>query len=155
MIDREAFKGGWKYLLTRFNKEWDQAQAKAYYDYLSELMDTEDFLVSCRAVWATAKWFPRPADFLTVRAGSEWPLVLKAAEEYRPPDASWFETWKQLSPRAQAAVKRLGGIDHVRDQLGRSSLKLREAFLAAYEEEATAEALALPAPVHARQLPAA
>lgn len=146
MIDKEAFKQAWRKLLVRFNREVDADQAAMYFDYLNDLMDTEEFLTAARAVWAGSTFFPRPADFVTVHAATEWPLVLKAAEEYRPPDASWYDTWKRLSPRAQGAVKRLGGIDAVKDQLGRNSLKIKEAFLTSFEEEATAEVLALPTP---------
>lgn len=154
MIDKAAFKQGWRNLSARFGKEINADQAAMYYDYLSQVMETDEFLQACNAIWATAKWFPRPADFLNVRAASEWPIVLRCANEYRPPDATWFETWKLLAPRSQAAVKRLGGIDAVKEQLARNSLKIKEAFLAAFEEEATAEVLALPAPV-TRNLPPA
>jgi hypothetical protein len=153
MIDKEAFKQAWRRLAVRFRHEIGDASGPAsadsaamYHEYLSELMDTEAFLAAAQAIWATAKWFPRPADFLTVSAAAEWPLVLQAASEYRPPDATWHQTWQRLTPRTQDVVRRLGGIDAVRAQMERSTLKLREAYLAAYEEGATAEALALPAP---------
>lgn len=155
MIDKDEFKAAWRNLLVRFGKEVNVDQAAMYYDYLSATMDTAEFLPACHAIWATAKWFPRPADFLTVRAGQEWPLVLSAAEAYRPPDAAWVPLFRALSPRSQAAIRRLGGIDAVRAQMERSVVKLRESFLAAYEEEATTEALALPAPSNVKRLGAA
>ncbi len=152
MIDKDAFKAAWRRLATRFGQPVDVDQAAMYHQYLSELMDTEEFLGACQAVWATARWFPRPADFLTVRAGQEWPLVLECAAGYHPPDWPWTEPWKRLSPRGRAACQRLGGMEAIREQLARSAIKLREAYLAAYEEEATAETLALPAPTETRRL---
>lgn len=153
MIDKEAFKQAWRRLAVRFRQEVgdpkSQANADAaamYYEYLSALMDTEAFLQACHAIWATARWFPRPADFLTVRAGEDWPLVLDAAAKYRPPDTAWLEPFQALSERGRAAVKRMGGIDAVRAQMERSVAKLREEYHAAYEEDATMQALALPAP---------
>lgn len=152
MIDKDTFKAAWRRLCVRFGQAVDADQAAMYHQYLTELMDTDEFLVSCRAIWASAKWFPRPADFLSVRAGLDWPLVLECAEGYAPPDWRWVEPWKRMSPRGQAACQRLGGMTAIHDQMGRSVLKLREAFLVAYEEEATAETLALPAPRDSRRL---
>lgn len=153
MIDKAEFKTAWRRLLVRFGKaEVNADQAMMYYHYLSELMTTEEFLRACQAVWATAKWFPRPADFLTVAAGSEWPRVISCMEAHHPPDFGWAEMWKELSPRTRAACLRLGGIASMKEQANRGMVKLREAFLAAYEEEATAQALALPAPPAAKQL---
>lgn len=155
MIDRDAFKKAWDHILARFGRQWNREQAEMYYAYLNDLMDTDDFLTAARAVWASNTFFPRPADFLTVRAGSEWPLVLKCAEGFHPPDWPWAESWKQLTPRAQGACRRLGGMDAIRNLWTKDPARLRTQFLAAFEEEATAEVLALPTPATTHLPPAA
>jgi hypothetical protein len=154
MIDRDAFKSAFGAICTRFGREWDQEQAKMTYAYLSALMDTDEFLTAARAVWAGNTFFPRPADFLTVRAASEWPLVLRCAEGFHPPDWPWAAVWRELSPRTQRACRRLGGMEAIRTAWTKDPTKLRTTFLAAFEEEATAEVLALPAP-QPKRLPAA
>jgi hypothetical protein len=144
MIDKDAFKDAWRKLAARFGKEVNAEQAAMYYEYLSDLMETDEFLGAARAVWAANTFFPRPADFLAIRAAQEWPLVLKCAEGFHPPDWPWAATWGQLSPRAQAACRRLGGMDTIRAAWTKDPTRLKDQFAKAFEEEATAAVLALP-----------
>lgn len=154
MIDKDVFKQTWRKMAARFGKDVNAEQAAMYFEYLNDLMDTEEFLGAARAIWAANTFFPRPADFLTVRAASEWPIVLKCAEGYHAPDWPWVAHWKQLTPRAQAACQRLGGMVPIQAQWAKDPTRLRTTFLAAFEEEATAEVLALPA-AQTRNLPPA
>lgn len=156
MIDLEKFRSTWAHLCTRFGRDNDPQQAAAYFEYLTEQLDTEEFLRAARAIWATARWFPRPADFLTVGATGDWQLVLDAAAAYNPPDASWFEHWKKLSPRGVAAAKQLGGITAMRSIYDRDVLRLRTAFLEAFEAAAAHQVLttALPSADVRRLTPA-
>lgn len=153
MIDLEKFRGVWAHLCARFNRAPDPQQAVAYHDYLTELMDTEEFLAAARAVWATSRFFPRPADFLTVGAGGDWGRLLAAAAAYRQGSAEWLRPWNELSPRGRAAAAKLGDITTIRAIYDRDVVRLRAAFLAAYEEAAVDQVLALPAP-GAKALPA-
>lgn len=145
MIDPVKFREIWAHLCARFNREVDANLAVSYLEYLTELMDTEEFVIAARAVWATGRFFPRPADFVVIRAGLEWPTVLECLSGFHPPDWPWQAPWKDLSPRAQSACHRLGGISAMAEEAVRGVTRLRESYQTAYEEEATAEALALPA----------
>ena len=154
MIDPTQFHAAWEGLCTRFGKEPDPRQAGAYLRYLSEQMTTEQFLQSVRALWATAKWFPRPADFLLIGAASEWHLVLRCLEGFHPPDFPWAETWRELSPRAQSACIALGGIPGMKPQAEKDTIRLKSAWETAYEQAAASAALALPAPNRTKEIAA-
>lgn len=146
MIDREAFKAGWYGILLRFGVEFHKDQAAAYYEYLSPQMETGDFLQAAQAIWATAKWFPRPVDFVLIGTAGEWSDVLKVAELYRPPDAGWVVYWGSLSKRSQDACRNLGGLTVVRRLYERDPIKLKQEWEKAFEQVVTREALALPTP---------
>lgn len=146
MIALDEFTPAWEHLCARFGKEPDARQSAAYYGFLSERMETDEFLRAARTLWATAKWFPRPADFLGLGASDDWQLVLNSAAAYNPPDASWHEHWKQLSPRGAAAARQLGGISAIKPLYDRDVIRLRSAFLEAYEAVAVQDVLAAPLP---------
>lgn len=146
MIERAAFKQAWGHLCTRFGRSDDPAQAVQYFDYLSEQMGTDEFLRAARAVWATARYFPRPADFLLIAAADEWMLVLRCIEGFRGPDWPWREPWERLSKRAQDACNLLGGMEALKGAAARDPLRLKAAWEAAYEQAAASAVLALPAP---------
>ena len=92
MIDRRKFTAWWQRLEARFGKT---EGADAYLIYLeSQGMITEAFEAAAAAVWATSRFFPRPADFLLVEAGSAWAAVLEHAPKLVPPvpsKAGWDE----------------------------------------------------------------
>lgn len=141
MIDKRQFLDVWAQLCGRFGRPVDAKQAAAYYENLSPVMDTPQFLVAARSLWAGAKYFPRPADFLTVAASADWQHVLDAVSSWRPPDTAWTEPWKRRSPRAVAACRRLGDVTTMRAIYDRDVFRLRTAFMEAYEEEAVGEIL--------------
>jgi hypothetical protein len=144
MIDRSAFKQAWGHICARFGREHDPKQAAAYFEYLSEQMETEEFLASARAIWATAKWFPRPADFLTVVVTDEWLKVLACVEDYNPPHGKWYEKWREFEPRTRSACDQLGGIAGMKAVAEKDVIRLKAAWEQAYEQAAAAQALALP-----------
>jgi hypothetical protein len=86
MIDPRVFRDEWRRLLARFGREWDRDQAKAYHEYLSPRMETAAFMASARSLWVSAKWFPRPADFLFLEASGDWEHVLRALDLCTPPE---------------------------------------------------------------------
>jgi hypothetical protein len=114
VIDPSEFKHVWDQLCVRFGQTNDAEAAAAYLEYLTDQMETGQFIQAARALWATNRWFPRPADFVLVGAAREWKLVIQAAEAYVPPNWSWQTPWSQLSKRAQEACKALGGMTTVR-----------------------------------------
>jgi hypothetical protein len=140
MIDAESFALAWKHLEERFGKERNEAMRLMYYDFLAAQMDTDAFMGAARTIWATFKWWPRPADFLTLAAAGEWPLVVKCVEGYRPPDWPWMETRKQLSERAWGGVRQMGGIDALKAAYERDPLRAKEAWEKALEQS-TADAV--------------
>jgi hypothetical protein len=152
MIQRAKFAEAWKHLCGRFNRPDDPQQAAAYYEYLTDEMDTDEFLQAARALWSGARFFPAPADFVTVHAQGEWPLVMEVARGYSPPAWEWVTHWKNLSPRSQAACKRLGGVDVVRALYERDPMKLKAEWEKAYEQALTADVLALPVGENVRRL---
>lgn len=146
MIDRADFANAWKHLCGRFRRRNDPAQAAAYYDFLADQMDTAEFLQAARALWATARYFPRPADFVLVAGAAEWPTVLRAVAEYTPPHGQWHQHWRELSPRAVEACRRLGGIEGMRAAYERDVLRLKTEWERAFEQATADAVLALPAP---------
>jgi hypothetical protein len=142
MIDRRAFTRSWQEILTRFGRDPEPGQAAAYYEYLSEQMDTEQFLAAARALWATARYFPRPADFLLMGAGGEWDTVRLAMEGVST--QSWAGHWRTLSARSQDACRALGGVPHMADMWARDSIRLKAAWEAEYERTVAVAALSLP-----------
>jgi hypothetical protein len=146
MIDPEAFNRAWAAICTRFGREVDDDQAGMYFDYLDDQMSTAAFLQAARGVWATARYFPRPADFLLIGASGEWALVLTAAAGFCGPEWKWVESWKRMSPRCQEACKSLGGMDAIRALMEKDLIKLKLEWERAYEQATTELALALPMP---------
>lgn len=142
MIDKKRFLDAWAQICGRFGRPTDANQAAAYYEHLSPVLDTETFVHAARAMWVGAKYFPRPADFLTTAADDDWRHVLEAVASWRPPDTAWVEHWNRRSPRAIAACRRLGDIGTLRALYDRDILRLRTAFIEAYEGEAVGEILA-------------
>lgn len=146
MIERAEFMRAWEHLCGRFGRDPDPGQAAAYYGFLSEQMETESFLRAARTLWATAKWFPRPADFLLLEASGEWRCVLAAIEACHPPDWRWMDHVREMSPRGQAACDSLGGIHAMKIIHDKDVLRLKTAWDAAYEQATAETVLALPAP---------
>lgn len=143
MIPRETFLEHWRRICRRFDRTFDRANledAEGYLEFLGPRMSAEEFDEAARAVWATAKWFPRPADFLGVMAGQEWRTVLALSADF---DA---EAWAELTTAAKLATESLGGTAAIRES--RNVERMRSAWIDAYELEVQAEAsvLRLPAP---------
>lgn len=153
MIDRNEFQSAWAMLCERFGKTYEGNQAAAYYRYLNDQMDTEGFVRAARALWATARWFPRPADFLLVGAAGEWALVLAAAEAYTPPAWEWSQHWQRMTERGREACRAIGGMTTIRALWERDVTKLKAEWERAFEQSMAAEVLSLPAP-NLRKLPA-
>lgn len=145
MIDRKEFLNVWAHLCTRFGRQNDADQAAAYFEFLSEQMDTEPFINAARGIWATSRFFPRPADFLLLEASSEWQIVLQAVGEYTPPHGEWHKHWKLLTPRSVDACRSLGGISSMRLMYERGDIpRLKAEWERAYEQCTTDAVLALP-----------
>lgn len=162
MIDAESFGLAWTHLEERFGRERNEAMRLMYYDFLTPQMDTDAFLAAARVVWASFKWWPRPADFLTVAAQCEWPLVVKCVEGFRPPDWPWTTDapdgtpapWKQLSGRARGAVKHMGGMDVLKAAYERDPLRAKDAWEKALEQHTADGVLQLAASGAFKALPA-
>jgi hypothetical protein len=132
VIDRPTFTAWWQRLEGRFGQT---EGADAYLLYLeSQGVGTGEFAAAAAAVWATSRFFPRPADFLLVQAGSAWVSVLEHAPKLVPPvpsKAVWDEARAAIPERAFKALGSIGGPIALR---GTSDLaRFRRDFLDAYE----------------------
>lgn len=136
MIDRQAFHRAWEHICARFGRDPDPRQEAAYFEFLSAQMDTEEFTAAARAVWATAKWFPRPADFLFLASTTDWRHVLAAVEACVSPSFDWFPHFERVSKIGQDACRSLGGIPTMRTIWERDILRLKKAWEEAVEAEA-------------------
>lgn len=132
MIDRRRFAAWWQRLEGRLGKA---DGADAYLLYLeSQGMETEAFEAAASAVWATSRFFPRPADFLLVEAGSAWDTVRIVAPELLRlfGDAeAWRAIRQKIPDRAWRALSSLGGPTALRDST--DLVRFRREFLDAYE----------------------
>lgn len=141
MIDRDQFDNAWRHMLTRFGKQYDARQAAAYYGFLSESLDTEGFLRAARALYVGARFLPSPAEFLTIQVGEEWAVLLSALENHFGPEWKSSEFFKELSPRAKDAVRRLGGLAGMKLIHDKDLLRCKTAFEGAYQQAAVGSAL--------------
>lgn len=133
-IPRQLFLEHWKRICRRFGRGFDEgnlADAEDYLVFLDGRLTAEEFVDAARAVWATARWFPRPADFLGVMAGHEWRTVLEVAGNWDP------DAWAELTVAAKLATEAVGGTAGIRE--ARDVPRLRAAWLDAYEREVKAE----------------
>lgn len=132
MIEKRKFLAWWARLEERFGVT---PGADAYLRYLeSQRMDTASFETAAASVWATSRFFPRPADFLLVEAGAAWMAVLQHAPQLLPPASSrerWDEARAVIPDRAFTALQTIGGPAAVRDS--HDIARLRREFLDAFE----------------------
>lgn len=157
MIDKEIFAEEWKALLVRFGRKVDEAnkdQGKRFYVFLSPQMDTAAFVAASRAVWATSRFFPRPADFLTCGSGAVWSSLVGLLREYRPPAwggaytaIEWWDAWRSLPAAATDAAESLGHVEQLQRLAETQSMKFREQWERLYEQRTVSDAVAaLPPP---------
>lgn len=141
MIDAGKFRAWWQRLEERFG---ETVGIDAYLAYLNRQgLSTDEFEASAAAVWATSRFFPRPADFLLVSAGAGWQAVQKHAPDLcGGPNATReaYDAARAAIPdRAYRALATIGGPLAFRDASDRG--RFRRDFLEAYELIVTEEAL--------------
>ena len=130
-LAKGSFLREWERIARRFGRKLDAGSltdAEDYYRFLSVRMTAEEFLLAAEALWATSKWFPTPAAFLTVGAAGEWRKVLGMAR-----DRYSVDEWHTLSTQAKLACEACGGLDG----MGQATniQKLREGWMEAYALE--------------------
>jgi hypothetical protein len=153
-ITNDVFEEGWRKLLERFGKPYSARQAADYLEFLNDCgMSDGAFKAATRQVWATAKWFPRPADFLTVGIGGEWETVLRCMELADKKQA-WHVDFALLTDRGRAACKALGGIHEMIPVRNKDTIRLKTAWEQAYEQATASTLAALPQPARVPALPA-
>lgn len=139
MIDKHTFAAWWQRLEARFG---ETQGADAYLAYLeSQGLETQDFASAAASVWATSRFFPRPADFLLVQAGAAWAAVLKHAASLVPPVSSreaWDDARAAIPERAFKALGTIGGPVALREcsDLARFRRDFLDAFERAVIEDA-------------------
>lgn len=164
MIDKGVFTDEWKALLVRFGRKVDDAnkeQGRRFYAFLSPQMDTEAFVRAARSVWATSRFFPRPADFLLVESGPVWAQIMDLLRAYSPPAwgngitaHQWWERWQALPQAARDAADAIGDVEQLQKLAQTQSIRFREQWERTFEQQRTSEAVAaLPPPRRTLSLP--
>lgn len=130
MIDAETFAEEWSVLEDRFGEEYSDAVQRRYFEYLTERMETEEFVEASRELFATRRFFPSPADFTEVagpseeaRAYEQWRKVLREVESRDRTD---------LEEAAREAIRVLGGMRAIRNAVRSEIPFLRKEFLEVY-----------------------
>lgn len=149
MISKECFLWAWEKLEARFGKQ-PPGMASDYKAHLSELMEEDEFIAATRAVWSTREFFPRPADFLLVRLGSDWRKLQRVVEMFRRKE-DWSVLYRSISNAGRESIELLGGVFAIAERFQASVGYLRKDFGSEYENAVSmmaAESNSLPgAPV--------
>ena len=145
MIDQTTFAAEWRLLEERFGKSHTLEVVRRYHETLDPLLDTEEFTRAARSLFAHARFFPSPADFLGPRCNRAWTRVQRCIDELCPPEWRWGERWLSLSPTTKWACEQLGGIAGMKKAADRDIVQLRATFRRIYVEAALSEAIHLPA----------
>lgn len=156
MLDKTQFAKTFALLAARFGKDFgDQAGplSAGYFTYLDACgLSDVDLERAARAIFATHKFFPRPADFLCAHLASEWAVVLDALDACRPPDYGWAPYFKILSGKGRNACLALGGIPTMREIADKDLVRLKQAWERAYEQATEQQAMALPSAAERKAL---
>lgn len=144
MIDKKVFHREWVPLAARFGKEENVGQEAAYWAFLNPLMGDEEFTAAARTIWATAKWFPRPADFLLVNAAAEWAGVMECMERSGRLHA-WHEQYAALPERARKACMALGGVPILKTLHDKDPIRAKTEWERALEQATAGEVLQIEA----------
>ena len=140
-------------LAKRFGRTPDTEEARMYGAYLDSCgLTVDEAVAACRSLWATARFWPRPADFLEVTAEREWAKVLYLSQRHGS-DPEYRAVWDTLTLDAKDAIGSLGGIHTLKE--ARSILRVREAFFDALSRTTAARAaqMALGATSEPQMLP--
>jgi hypothetical protein len=151
MIDLDIFEEEWTALAGRFGKANDKEQGAAYYVFLSERMQTEDFVAAARTLWADARWFPRPVDFLLVGTSDHWRTVLQCMDLSYEKKA-WHEEYANLPQRARDACMALGGVPQMKYMYDKDSIRTKTEWERAVEQTTSGEVLRLESGTQRRRL---
>ena len=115
MIDREQFNRAWRMLCKRLRRDLDAEEAADYRAWLSERMDTDQFLEAARHLWATCKFFPEPTAFIEAIRPSVEAEALEQWELCGQVMAGSKEAFIHMSLTGKRTVRLLGGPDRLRN----------------------------------------
>lgn len=146
MIDQAVFAAEWRLLEERFAKSHTLEVVRRYHETLDPLLETEEFRSAARSLFAHARFFPAPADFLGSRCDGAWTQVQRCIAEFCPPEWRWGERWLTLNPTTKWACEQLGGIAGMKKASDRDVVQLRTTFRRIYVEAALSEAIGRPVP---------
>ena len=124
-------------LCHRWNRELSGEEAAQYRSFLSmHGMGDEEIKSAAVALWATARFFPRPVDFLLYRRRNAWAKAVEAATTFLPPMDSG--TWTELEDElTRQTIHELGGISSLKRAIGRDAIATRRSFMEVYELRAS------------------
>ena len=115
MIDTKEFNRAWKTLCRRLNRDLDAEEAADYRAWLSERMDTDQFLEAARHLWATCKFFPEPAAFIEAIRPSVEADAMEQWELCEQVMAGSTKALTRMSPAGRRTAQLLGGMDRLRN----------------------------------------
>lgn len=132
-IDRSVFTREFTLLLERFGRDPHPLMTQRYFEYLNAHLDTTQFEVAARAIFAEDAYWPAPIRFLHAAKGD--PAQLARQEWDRLLEDAAKGQLAPLSEAGKAALRALGGWATVAyaDQ-GRLP-SLRKAFLESYGDQ--------------------
>lgn len=114
MIDENVFKREWAVICDRLNRTPSRATAARYYQVLSRRMNTEQFVAAAEHVFATARYFPTPAEFLEAvegeteeRAAEDWSLCQRVM-------SGNLNALQRMSEAGRKTVALMGGPERLR-----------------------------------------
>ena len=160
MIDTKEFNRAWKTLCRRLNRDLDAEEAADYRAWLSERMDTDQFLEAARHLWATCKFFPEPAAFIEAiqprveaEALAQWELCEQVM-------AGSTKALVRMSSAGRRTVGLLGGMDTLRNTKLDETQFVRRDFLKLFGDaeevhRRETQAAALPVSDQAKEILAA
>lgn len=148
MIDSAKFWPEWQRICKRFGRTAEASEAGDYLEYLDACgLDTQQAVEAARMVWATARFFPRPSDFLQGEAAAGWTLIQEYAHRQfaphnlsAPAPAELASQLREAIPsRSRAAILALGGYRVVHE--ARDLPKIRREYFDAFEQVVVEETM--------------
>tara|TARA_R110000787_G_scaffold9902_1_gene34230 strand:+ start:599 stop:1126 length:528 start_codon:yes stop_codon:yes gene_type:complete len=135
MISDFVWDSEWRALEERWAPKPPEMQIR-YHEFCDAVFESDsEFVQACAAVYSSREFFPRPIDFLMVRASADFLVVMDAITN--------SAQWSSLSPAGKRALRLMGGSHAVASS--RSGWdRLRDSWLTAYSQAVEEQAATLP-----------
>jgi len=132
-IDKNVFTREFTLLLERFGKDPHALMTARYFEYLDARLDTGQFEVAARAIFAEDAFWPAPIRFLHAAKGD--PAQLARQEWDRLLEDAAKGDLAPLSDAGKAALRAIGGWSRVAYAQEGALPSIRKAFLETYADQ--------------------